>query len=267
MWHFEANPLDQLDFSSTPNPISPPVNGLKHQSNTDDKNTENHSSNLVDISQENSAKKPELGNVWENPLQSLIYNEPSQEVEDFPNNLTDSPQENLNCNPFGNIQNTQRNPIPSDSAVNNSKEMNNPPTHILDMPPPIDNPFDNPLGESNLPLDNPTARLKGNSLLDNSNQRILPTPNQTHMNFNPTVDSFNTSSNHMASHTITNPINTNVNPLYFPDPPPPYHFPPAPMFRLVFLVPYLFLKILLKACLLKESTKGEAEKQWGKNGG
>ena len=115
MWHFEANPLDQLDFSSTSNPISPPVNGVKQESNTDDKNAESHSSNLVDITQENSPEKPELGNVWENPLQSLIYNEPSQEVEDFPNNITDSTQENLNYDPFGNIQigTIQRNPIPS----------------------------------------------------------------------------------------------------------------------------------------------------------
>ena len=187
---------------------------------------ENHSSNFLDRSQENSRDKQELGNVWENPLHTSIHNTPSQEVEYFHNNLLDSPCESFNA--FGNIW---TNPTRTHNAVTNShsKEMNNPPTQILDRPSPLHlgNRFDNPIDQSHLPLDNlPDDRPQDHpSLLDHSKQRSIH--NQSHTNFNPAVDLIN----HMVDHTNPNPINTNANPFYFPDPPPPYRSPPAPMFR------------------------------------
>ena len=207
------------------------------------KNIDNHSSsNLMESPQESSCEKREcnpFANVWENPLglQTSIHNEPGKEVEYFPNNLMDSPPECFDCDSFGNIQ---ENPIQSNSDENSKSKEVTIPTHILDRPPPLDNPFDNPLDLSHLPLDNLLDRPLGySSLLDNSNLRS--TPNQTHINFNPMADLFDTSSNHTVDHTMTNlnntigdspnPINTNVNPFYFPDPPPPYHMPPGPMFR------------------------------------
>ena len=194
----------------------------------DDKSMENHSSNFLDRSQENSRDKQELGNVWENPLHTSIHNEPDQEEEYFPNHLLDSPHESFNFDAFGNIWTNQ---TQTHNAVTNShsKEMNNPPTQILDRPSPLHlgNRFDNPIDQSHLPLDNlPDDRPQDHpSLLDHSKQRSIH--NQSHTNFNPAVDLIN----HMVDHTNPNPINTNANPFYFPDPPPPYRSPPAPMFR------------------------------------
>ena len=264
LWHFHPNPLlDQLDFNPNPPAITSSVERSSESSVEDnpDKDVVNVLENPLQAStvivfgktdMENSSssnpicftEKPScnpFGNVWENPVQLSNPKDPSKEVDFLPNNLMDSLPES-----FPDLRNNQEDAIQTQSALSNFqlKEVDNLPIHMVDGPPdnPTDNPFDNPPGVTTLPLDD---LCDDSPPLDNSTPRS--SPHQTHINLNPIVDPFNTSHSQMNDHTSITNFNTtedstksttesiNTNMFFFPDPPPPYHLPPGPMFRLIFL--------------------------------
>ena len=226
-----------MDFETIPN-VTSPTTRMERSSGTEtlrgDKNTANvfenplhivvrkdsgsPSSKILDNSPKNSESNI-IGNVVENILQTPVYDAQCQEMECFPKRR--SPEEQ-DSEPAGNIQ---ENPIQSNIANNSFADSLIPPNHppecslLLDMshqasksPPQIDKPFQN-----------------------NS-------PNQTRISVNPMEDLFNTSTNPRTEQSISNAstlrnlsnsINGTGDSFNFPDPPPPYHFPPGPMFRLV----------------------------------
>ena len=226
-----------MDFETIPN-VTSPTTRREQSSGTEtlrgDKNTANvfenplhivvrkdsgsPSSKILDNSPENLESNI-IGNVVENILQTPVYDAQCQEMECFPKR--GSPEEQ-DSEPAGNIQ---ENPIQSIIAKNPFADSlitpNHPPDSslLLDMshqasenPPEIDRPFQN----------NP--------------------PNLTRISVNPMEDLFNTSTNPRTEQSISNAstlrnlshaINGTGDSFNFSDPPPPYHFPPGPMFRLV----------------------------------
>ena len=230
-----------MDFETIPN-VTGPTTRMERSSRTEtlsgDKNTANAfenplhtvvwkdsgspSSKILDNFHKNSKENSEssiIGNIEENILQTPVYDAQCQEMECFP--FRGSPEEQ-DSEPAENIQ---ENPIQSNIAKNPFADPLIPPNHppecslLMDMshqasetPPQIDKPFQN----------NP--------------------PNLTRISVNPMEDLFNTSTNPRTEQSISNastlrnlshPINGTGDSSNFPDPPPPYHFPPGPMFRLV----------------------------------
>ena len=230
--------MELMDFETIPN-VTRPTTRMEQSSGTEtlsrDKNTANAfenplhtvvrkdsgspSSKILDNFHKNSKENSEssiIGNIEENILQTPVYDAQCQEMECFP--FRGSPEEQ-DSEPAENIQ---ENPIQSNIAKNPFADSLIPPNHppdMLDMShqasetlPQIDKPFQN----------NP--------------------PNQTRISVNPMEDLFNTSTNPRTEQSISNastlrnlshPINGSGDSFNFPDPPPPYHFPPGPMFRLV----------------------------------